>query len=135
MEGKAYLNDMYDRGWGVYFDGTNWRSAAPATLAKAAAAGFTTADSYPLDLRGMAYSYAFVAIKNLGAGQFYLISIADKDGAPLDGSKSYRMNVPPNVPGRTVLVGDGLRPRDARPRPPYGPCQPRLERHRPREEP
>ena len=28
----------------------------------------------------MAYSYAFIGIKRLGAGQFYLISIRDKDG-------------------------------------------------------
>ena len=33
--------------------------------------------------RGMAYSYAFIAIKRLGAGQFYMIAIKDKDGASL----------------------------------------------------
>ena len=29
---------------------------------------------------GLAYSYAFIGIKRLGAGQFYLITIKDKDG-------------------------------------------------------
>ena len=34
----------------------------------------------------------------VGAGQFYLISIRDKDGEPFDGGKTYRLSVPPNVP-------------------------------------
>ena len=37
-------------------------------------------------------------IKRLGAGQFYLISIRDKDGDSFDGSRTYRLTVPPNVP-------------------------------------
>ncbi|WP_348270743.1 DUF1214 domain-containing protein [Rhizobium sp. Root483D2] len=46
----------------------------------------------------MAYSYAFVGLKRLGTGQFYLISIKDKDGHDFDGSKTYRLTVPANVP-------------------------------------
>jgi hypothetical protein len=34
----------------------------------------------------------------LGAGQFYLINIKDKDGESYDGAKTYRLQVPPNVP-------------------------------------
>ena len=52
----------------------------------------------PVDLRAMSYSYGYVGLKRLGAGQFYLIAIRDKSGAPLDGSKTYRLNVPGNVP-------------------------------------
>ena len=44
------------------------------------------------------YSFAFVGIKRLGAGQFYLISIRDKDGNPFDGGKTYRLTVPANPP-------------------------------------
>ena len=51
-----------------------------------------------MDARGVAYTYAYIAIKRLGAGQFYLISIRDKDGQPYDGSKTYRLTVPSNVP-------------------------------------
>ena len=57
-----------------------------------------SADAYPLDLRGMAYTFAFVGIKRLGAGQFYLLAVADKDGAPLAGAETYRLTVPPDVP-------------------------------------
>jgi len=46
----------------------------------------------------MAYSYAYVGIKHLGAGQFYLISIRDKDGEAFDGGQTYRLTVPANPP-------------------------------------
>lgn len=98
VEGRDFLYDMYDRGWGSFYEGTQWRAAAPPVLAKAAGEGFMTPDEYPLDLRGMVYTLAFVGIKRLGAGQFYLLDIADKDGQPLDGAKSYRLTVPPDVP-------------------------------------
>ena len=55
-------------------------------------------NAYPLDSRGLCYSYAYIGIKRLGAGQFYLINIKDKDGESYDGSKTYRLHVPPNVP-------------------------------------
>ena len=46
----------------------------------------------------MVYTLAFVGIKRLGAGQFYLISIKDKSGSSLNGGSNYRMNVPANPP-------------------------------------
>jgi hypothetical protein len=55
-------------------------------------------NSYPVDGRGLGYSYAFIGIKRLGAGQLYAISIRDKDGEAFDGGKTYRLNVPSNVP-------------------------------------
>lgn len=50
------------------------------------------------DARGLAYHYAYIGIKRLGAGQFYLISIKDRKGEDYDGGKTYRMTVPPNAP-------------------------------------
>ena len=44
------------------------------------------------------YTYAYIGIKRLGAGQFYLINIRDKDGESYDGGKTYRLHVPPNAP-------------------------------------
>jgi hypothetical protein len=62
--------------------------------------GTTYADGgkYAVDARGVGYTYAYISIKRLGAGQFYLISIRDKEGESYDGAKSYRLTVPPNVP-------------------------------------
>lgn len=51
-----------------------------------------------MDDRGVAYSYAFIGLKRLGAGQMYLISIKDKDGNAFDGGKLYKLTVPPNAP-------------------------------------
>ena len=62
------------------------------------AKAYADPDAYPSDMRGMTYSYGYVGIKLLGAGQFYLISIRDKAGAALDGGKTYRLNVPAHVP-------------------------------------
>lgn len=98
VEAKAYLGAILERGWGEFFDGTHWRAAAPAALAKAAGEGFMTPDAYPVDLRGTIYSIGFVGIKRLGAGQFYLLALLDKDAAPLDGAATYRLTVPPDVP-------------------------------------
>ncbi len=36
--------------------------------------------------------------KHLGSGQFYLMTIADKDGKPFDGGRTYCLNVPPDPP-------------------------------------
>lgn len=98
VEARVYLNDILERGWGEFFEGTRWRAAAAPALAKAAGEGFMTPDAYPVDLRGVIYTLGFVGIKRLGAGQFYLLAFGDKDGAPLDGGGSYRLTVPPNVP-------------------------------------
>ena len=55
-------------------------------------------DAYPVDGRGVGYSMGYFSAKHLGAGQFYLMTIMDKAGQPLDGGKPYRLNVPPNAP-------------------------------------
>jgi hypothetical protein len=71
--------------------------ALPELLA-AVRADFDDPDKYPVDARGLTYSFAYIGIKRLGAGQFYLISIKDKDGNAFDGGKTYRLTVPANPP-------------------------------------
>lgn len=61
-------------------------------------ADFNDPDKYPVDARGLTYTFAYIGIKRLGAGQFYLITIRDKDGNMLDGSNTYRLRVPANPP-------------------------------------
>jgi hypothetical protein len=67
-------------------------------MVKAASENFDDPNSYPVDSRGLAYHYAYIGIKRLGAGQFYLINIKDKSGESYDGARTYRLHVPPNVP-------------------------------------
>jgi hypothetical protein len=99
QEAHAWLEAKYDAGLPPFFSPTShWTYPAPLDLVKAMQDGFSDADAYPTDSRGLAYSYAFIGIKRLGAGQFYAISIHDKDGNSFDGGKIYRLTVPPNVP-------------------------------------
>jgi hypothetical protein len=97
-EAGAYLEGMYDKGWTSFFENSQWRAAATPEIAKMQSTAYADVDAYPIDLRGMTYSFGYVGIKRLGAGQFYLISIRDKSGAALDGGKNYRLHVPANVP-------------------------------------
>jgi len=41
-----------------------------------------------------------MAIKNVGVGSQYLIAYLDKDGNALDGSKTYKIHLPPDVPAK-----------------------------------
>ena len=74
-EAHAELAARYDAGLPPFFEGTHWTFPAPPELIQAAQAGFTDLNNYPTDPRGLAYSYAFIAIKHLSAAQFYMISI------------------------------------------------------------
>lgn len=95
----AGLEKAYDAGLPPFFSATSrWTLPAPPDVVKAAEDGYADPNSYPVDERGLAYSYAYVGIKRLGVGQMYLISIRDKDGAAFDGGQTYRLTVPPNVP-------------------------------------
>jgi hypothetical protein len=59
---------------------------------------FSNPDSYPVEERGISYSMAFFSAKHLGTGQYYLMTIRDRDHRPLEGSGIYRLNVPANAP-------------------------------------
>ena len=98
LEAKAWLEAKYDAGFPAFFEGGHWTFPAPPELVNAMQTAYAEPDAYPIDMRGVAYSYAFVGIKRLGAGQFYLITIKDKDGEPFGGGKTYRLTVPPNAP-------------------------------------
>jgi hypothetical protein len=97
-EAHAWMAAKYDAGLPPFFQGTHWTFPAHPELLKAASEGFEGANDYPVDWRGITYTYAYIGIKRLGAGQFYLINIRDKAGESYDGSKTYRLHVPPNAP-------------------------------------
>ena len=98
-EAHAWLEAKYDAGLPPFFSAASrWTFPAPPDLVKAAQEAYADPDTYPTDGRGLAYSYAYIGIKRLGAGQMYLISIRDKDGDAFDGAKTYRLTVPPNPP-------------------------------------
>jgi hypothetical protein len=58
-----------------------------------------------LDARTMFHYYATgitpaMAIKMVGIGSQYAAAFVDSDGKPLDGSKSYKIHLPPNIPAK-----------------------------------
>lgn len=98
-EAETLLEAKYDAGLPPFFsEKSRWTFPAYPDLIKAMQSDFAEQDAYPVDHRGVAYSYAYIGIKRLGAGQFYAISIRDKDGNAFDGGKTYRLHVPGNVP-------------------------------------
>ncbi|MGZ2426200.1 DUF1254 domain-containing protein [Rhizobium laguerreae] len=97
-EGKEWLAEKYESGMVPFYENSRWNFAGSPELVKSAQAGYDEPEAYPVDLRGVAYSYAFVGLKRMGTGQFYLISIQDDKGEAFDGSKTYRLTVPADVP-------------------------------------
>jgi hypothetical protein len=83
---------------GRFYDDARWALPAPPELVEAMTSGFANSDSYPIDQRGAAYSWAFFSAKQLGTGQFYLMTITDRDGEAFDGAATYRLVVPPDAP-------------------------------------
>lgn len=55
-------------------------------------------DYFDVDGRGIAFSTFFVPPAKLGAGSFYLGAFFDSNGQRLNGSNSYHLHVPKNVP-------------------------------------
>ena len=81
-----------------YYEGAQWAVPVQPELAKGLQTNYADPDSYPIDPRGVTYAYAFFSAKHFGAGQYYLMTLKDKQGRFLDGGKTYRLTVPANAP-------------------------------------
>jgi hypothetical protein len=81
-----------------FYEGTNWALPASQDVVKAIMANYQVPDIYPVEERAISYSMAYFSAKHLGTGQFYLMSIKDKNGDSFDGSKQYQLHLPANVP-------------------------------------
>jgi hypothetical protein len=100
-DAHAYLEARYEDVFEPPFDaGARWALPVSKELVAGLSTNFDNPNSYPTDARGLAFSYAYFSAKHLGEGQFYLMTIKDKDGNRLNGAKTYRLHVPPNPPVR-----------------------------------
>ncbi|MBX9823867.1 MAG: DUF1254 domain-containing protein [Xanthobacteraceae bacterium] len=97
-EAQAWLEARYEAGFPPYYPDARWTLPASHEISDTQAAFWQKLNGYAVDARGLLYSYGYASIKHLGVGQFYLITIRDKQGRFLDGGRTYRVNVPPNVP-------------------------------------
>ena len=98
-EAHAWLDNRYEGIFTTSFnEGQQWVLPALPGVTEGMMTDFANPDTYPVDGRGVAYSMAFFSAKHLGAGQYYLMTIRDKDHKPLDDNGTYRLNVPANAP-------------------------------------
>jgi hypothetical protein len=81
-----------------YYEGGHWSLPGSKDLLEGQASFFAKPDVYPVDDRGLAFSYAYFTPKHMGSGSFYLLTIADHSGELLDGARHYRLSVPTNAP-------------------------------------
>jgi hypothetical protein len=97
IEGKYY--EVVTQG--SFTPGSKW--SFPERLGRvfqAAQEQFADPNFYPVEDRGLLLSFIFFLPKRMGEGQFYLMALEDNEGNPLDGSQTYRLNVPANAPIR-----------------------------------
>lgn len=99
-EARAWLDERYEKLFSPYYDGRQWAIPASKEVIEGMSTNFATSDSYPVDGRGVSYSFVYFSAKHLGEGQFYLMTIKDKDGQAFDGGSSYRLTVPANAPAK-----------------------------------
>jgi hypothetical protein len=98
-EARAEIDSWYENIFVTpFYEGTHWALPAYKELTDEMPTMYANPDRYPVDYRAVAYSMAYFSPKHLGAGQFYLMTLKDNAGQPLDGKKSYRLTVPPNAP-------------------------------------
>jgi len=98
-EAHAWLNARYEAAFSPpFYEGSYWGVPASQEVIEGQETFFAKPDSYPVDDRGLTYSFAFFSAKHLGAGQFYLMTIKDKEGRFFDGGSTYRLTVPSHPP-------------------------------------
>jgi hypothetical protein len=97
-EAHDWLAARYEASFSPYYEGGHWARPGSRELIEGQATFFAKPDVYPVDVRGVTFSYAYFTPKHPGGGSSYLLTIADKDGRLLDGGTTYRLTVPPNVP-------------------------------------
>ena len=98
-EAHAWLDLKYQTIFTTPFnEGTHWQLPALPGVSEGMMTNFAQPNAYPVDGRGVAYSMAYFSAKHLGAGQYYLMAIADKNGQPFDGAANYRLTVPAKAP-------------------------------------
>jgi hypothetical protein len=98
-EAHALLELNYENAFSPYFADRHWVFPADKQYINEAQSGYAAANAYPVDARGVVFSFAFFTPKG-PTGSFYLMDLRDRDGEAFDGGKTYRLTVPANVPVR-----------------------------------
>lgn len=97
-EAKDLLQKRYEAGFPPFWEKGYWMFPTIAEGVEGQSTNYANHNKYTVDARGLAYTYAYISIKHLGEGQFYLMATRDKTGNFFDGSKVYKLHIPANVP-------------------------------------
>ncbi len=98
-EAHQWLVAQYESSFSPpYYEGGRWALPGSRELFEGQSTFFAKPGVYPVDIRGVTFSYAYFTPKHTGTGSSYLLTIADKNGRLLDGATTYRLSVPPNAP-------------------------------------
>lgn len=98
LEAHAWFQPLYEAAFVPPFnEGTHWALPGSPEFVKGVQTNYADPNSYPVDARGLTYSFIFFSPKHLGAGQYYLMAINDNAGQPFNGAATYRLNVPANA--------------------------------------
>jgi hypothetical protein len=81
-----------------YYPGRQWVFPIAPDVIGGLQSQFANPDSYPVDGRGVTYTMAFFSTKHSGIGQYYLMTVKDKDGQHFAGANTYRLTVPAHAP-------------------------------------
>src|SRR5690606_34600125 len=99
VEAHAWVRAEYEQSFDPFFEGTRWFFPGRADFTDSQRDGFDAhPEGYPYTNRGVIYHMAFIGIRRLGIGQFYLVDLRDSDGEFFSSASRYRMRVPANVP-------------------------------------
>jgi hypothetical protein len=99
-EAQALLDLKYQTMFPPYYEGRRWVFPIAPDVIKGLQTQFANPDSYPVEGRGVTYTMAFFSTKHSGIGQYYLMTLKDKDGRDFAGANTYRLTVPANAPVR-----------------------------------
>lgn len=99
VEAHEWVRNIYENGFEPFFADSQWFFPATQNFAEAQRDGYDVHNQvYPYTDRAVIYHMAFIGIKHLGVGQFYLVDLRDSDGVLFDSAATYRMRVPAGVP-------------------------------------
>jgi hypothetical protein len=98
IEAHAWMDLQYETTFAPYYEGRRWVFPIAPDAIKGLQTQYADPDSYAVDGRGVTYTMAFFSTKHSGIGQFYLMTIKDRDGQPLEGSSTYRLTIPAHAP-------------------------------------
>jgi hypothetical protein len=99
QEALALLDARYATAISSPFcEGTQWGLPIEPGVITELANYFSDPEIYSWDERGLLFYFVFSGLKHMGAGQFYLFAIKDRQGKFLDGGGNYRLTVPANPP-------------------------------------